>query len=201
MIYSQAQEIALRILKQLQPHSIVVDICGSVRREVKDCGDIEILCVPRITKIKDLFDTVIGEQRSLEFVKVVKSLGVILKGKPDSGRYVQIDLPDGIVLDLFIPIRDDYYRMVAIRTGSADYSHRVLAVAWRAQGWVGTEDGLRRVEECYSKQIGTNKEGVPKLKWICSKEKPTMPPVFTDEYSFFKFLRLDWIPPNKRYVK
>lgn len=200
MIYQQAQEIALRIMKQLQPHCLVVDVAGSVRREAREPRDLEILCVPRTTEIKDLFDTVTGRQRSMEFVKVVNSLGEIIKGKPAEGRYVQIALPDGINLDLFIPVKEDYYRILAIRTGSADYSHQVLAVAWRALGYVGTEDGLRRVEECYSKQIGTNKHGVPKLKWICTKEKPTLPPVFTDEYSFFKFLRLEWKEPSKRYV-
>ncbi|MEP7171449.1 MAG: hypothetical protein ABI855_18915, partial [Bacteroidota bacterium] len=73
--------------------------------------------------------------------------------------------------------------------------HKVLAVAWRKLGYVGTENGLRLEKECYSKDLGAGKK-----KWICHNPNPTLPPTFEDEYSFFKFLQLDWTPPEKRYV-
>jgi len=57
-------------------------------------------------------------------------------------------LPSGINLDLFVPQRHDYYRQYATRTGSGDYSYKVIASAWVSKGWVGTPDGLHKREDC-----------------------------------------------------
>ena len=195
MQYNQAKDIAVKILKALQPFCRQVDIAGSIRREKPEVKDIEICLIPRITEIKDLFGEILNFKRSNEFVRSVKMQGVILKGDVLTGRYVQIALHEGINLDLFIPVETDYFRQYAIRTGSAMYSHKVLANAWLRIGWAGTENGLRRQSESYQQDLGNGKH-----RWICNALTPTLPPIFKNEYDLFQFLNLKWIEPKHRTV-
>lgn len=193
MEYKKAHSIAISILKKLESCCEKVDIAGSVAREKDECKDIEIVCSPCMVTNKDLFGNLDGEPvRASFFCSAVRSLGVILKGKPEDGRYIQVALPEGINLDLFIPQFHDYYRQYAIRIGSKDYSHKVLATAWNKLGWVGTPDGLRKMSECYSKEVNGKKH------WICNVPQPTLPPVWKNEYYFFQWLGISWIEPKNR---
>lgn len=197
MEYSKAHQIAIKLLRQFEKCCLKSDIAGSVAREKPECKDIEICCLPCFEHNVDLFGATETEARSLDFIKLVKSLGIILKGKPEDGRYVQIALTEGINLDLFIPQAHDYYRQYATRIGSRDYSHKVLATAWNKIGWVGTDDGLRMESECYRKAVGIV-NGKTKFKHFCNSKNPTLPPVWDSEYELFKWLGLDWIPPKNR---
>jgi len=196
MQYKQAHEIALRCYRELEPfcEENRIDIVGSLRREKEYPKDIEIVCTPRLVPILDLFKSEHGKHRSHEFCKAVKNLGIILKGNPYDGRMVQIMLPEEIKLDLFIPIPEAYFLQLVIRTGPKEYSHKVIAVSWLKKGWCGTEDGLRLQSESYRKQTGE------KNTWICNTKDPTLPPVWEDEYSLYKWLGLEWVPPAKRHV-
>lgn len=200
MEYKQAKEIAVRIYKSLETFCTQCDIAGSVRREKSIVKDIEICCVPRITEVKDLFGGTLQLYRSKEFVREVKSMGIIVAGTVEDDRMVKIDLYDGIRLDLFIPVATDYIRQYAIRTGSADYSHKVLANAWLSCGWAGTENGLRRQSESYQTEIGKHLDGRVKHKWVCNVLNPTLPPVFKNEFELYQFLKLTWIEPKNRNV-
>jgi DNA polymerase/3'-5' exonuclease PolX len=56
-------------------------------------------------------------------------------------------LPDAIALDLFFATAENWGLIYAIRTGSADYSHRVLACGWVRNGYKSafgmlTRDGV-----------------------------------------------------------
>ena len=44
-------------------------------------------------------------------------------------------MPDGIKLDLFFAERGNWGLIYAIRTGSAEYSHKVLATEWVKRGY------------------------------------------------------------------
>lgn len=50
-------------------------------------------------------------------------------------RYTRRILPGGIELDLFLAEEDNWGSIFAIRTGSADYSYKVLASTWVSQGY------------------------------------------------------------------
>ena len=62
------------------------------------------------------------------------------KGEP-TGKYTQRYLPEGIKLDLFMATRDNWGLILAIRTGSADFSHRILARGWVRKGY-HSKDGV-----------------------------------------------------------
>jgi DNA polymerase/3'-5' exonuclease PolX len=195
MEYKKAHSIAIDLLRKFEKCCSQCDIAGSVRREKPEVKDIELMAVPLLEHTTDLFGTILATERSKDFCKLVKSLGVILKGKVEDGRYVQIALKDGINLDLFIPQESDYVRQFIFRTGSADYSHKIIATACLKKGWCGTSDGMRLVSECSKVDVGGGKH-----KWKCHSKQPTLPPVFEDEYHFFKFFDLQWIEPKNRNV-
>jgi DNA polymerase/3'-5' exonuclease PolX len=186
-----AKEIADRIVALMAPYCGIINIAGSIRREKPDVKDIEIVALPYQVENESpngfFTETVIGP--SLELAGIIDDIGMVLKGQL-TGRYMQIELNEGIKLDLFLPQSHDYYRQFAIRTGSADYSGKVIASKWVRNGWVGTSDGLRLATECEKKSSG----------WKCLAEIPTLPPVWESEKAFFEWLGIGWVEPKFRNV-
>lgn len=197
MEYSEALRLAENIFARLAPHC-EHDRCiiaGSLRRTKREVGDIEIVAQPKITILKDIFDWDEGQIVDLKFSKTVESLGKIIKGKTD-GRMMQIELPHkGMMLDLFMPQSEDFFRQLAIRTGSREYSQNAIATGWRKQGWVGTSDGLRREEQ----SVETKRPGASSI-WKCTVNNPTLPPKWESEKHFFEWLKVPYISPEKREI-
>lgn len=192
---ADALVIAQLIKDKLSPYCIECEIAGSVRREKDFVSDIELVMVPwtqtttQTIKV-DLFapQSQTVTRRLQGFQDGVMSLGDILQGDINNGRYVKLKHESGIKIDLFITTESDYGRQVAIRTGSSDYSMKVIATGWVKKGWVGTPDGLRVRTECVQK--GST--------WNCTAGEPTLPPPFHTEQDFFKFIGVPWIEPKYR---
>ncbi|GAB4023333.1 hypothetical protein GCM10028808_73470 [Spirosoma migulaei] len=192
MLYKSAADIAIEIGYQLMPHCEKLNIAGSIRRKKPQVKDIELVCIPRCIAPTDLFGNVIGKPEPIPaFVELVKSLGVPVRGQP-TGKYTQITLHQGIALDLFMPDSFDYYRTYAIRTGSADYSAKVIAGGWKAKGWCGSDKGLRLIADCQNRATGG------KMDWICINPNAEKPPVWESEQEFFDWLGVQWIKPELR---
>lgn len=197
MQYNKAKDLAISICERLQPFCSRINIAGSVRRQKYEVKDIEIVCLPRyITATQeDLFGDVIVEPViSQNYIAVVKSLGRIIKGKPD-GKYMQIELRQRINLDLFTPDDFDYYRQYAIRTGSADYAQRTIAAGWKKKGWCGSDKGLRLMKDCVE-----TKQSDGKSKWTCINPEAERPPVWQSEADFFSWLGIPLIMPKLRTI-
>lgn len=194
MPLEEAKKIAVAICYKLQPFCEKINIAGSVRRQKPLVKDIEIICVPKVEVLKDMFGWDEGIIRSIEFPNIVKSLGKIIKGNTD-GKYMQIELPEGVNLDLFIPDNFDYYRQYAIRTGSADYSAKIIASGWRKIGWCGSDRGLRKMSECVE-----SKSPDGKSKWKCVKPNAELPPVWISEEDFFRWINVKMLHPSQRVV-
>ena len=120
----QAKEISDKTLKLLEPHCERIAIAGSIRREKADVGDIEIVAIPKPYDV-GLFESGIAT--------------VVEKWKKVKGelpcKYTQRILPDGIKLDLFLVKPETWGLQFAIRTGSADFSYKVLASTWSRLGY------------------------------------------------------------------
>lgn len=199
MELSQAREIAIKICERLQPHTNIINIAGSIRRKKPIVKDIEICCLPKMVQLPDttdLFGTLYkgGEISSNDFINEVTMLGKIEKGNPE-GRYCKILLPENINLDLFLPVPHDYYRQYAIRTGSADYSFKIIANGWRKIGWVGSDLGLRLEKDCIE-----TKQPDGKSKWQCVRNKNNKPPVWQSEQEFFEWLKVPFVKPEFRNI-
>ena len=136
MQVDQAKEIAERVKAQLAPHCWRIEIAGSIRRRKADVGDIEIVAIPKPYDV-GLFSSGIATIVN-EWPKVRGELPC---------KYTQRTLPDGIALDLFFATIENWGLIFAIRTGSADYSHRVLACGWVKNGYKSSDGMLSRAGE------------------------------------------------------
>lgn len=197
MVLNQAEHLAKNILNRLQQFTDVIHIAGSIRREKSEVKDIEVVCLPRYIEggQTEMFSNATAQMViSPNYVQVVKSLGKVIKGKPD-GRYMQIELPQRINLDLFMPDPDDYYRQFAIRTGSADYAHRTIAAGWLRKGWCGSDIGLRRIKDCDEYTDLTNKR-----RWYCKVANSEKPPVWQSEKEFFDWIEVPYVSPKYRTI-
>jgi len=171
---AKAKAVANRFLMYIAPHCKICSIAGSVRRECAEVGDIEVVAVP-----KDEF--------SLNILFPEGFKGLVVNGS----RLKRFKYPEfSLQIELYITTREDYGRILAIRTGSSAYSHIQLALRWNRLGFCGTEDGLRRKIECTRKSVWRIK---PEYK-SC----PTLPPAFHTEEDFYHFLGIDWIHPRAR---
>lgn len=183
----KAKIIAEKIVEQLKPYCEIINIAGSIRRNKYEVKDIEIVALPKSEQANSLF----SEDKRVPiaaFYDKANNLGTVIKG---GKRYIQIHLHlanEDIKLDLFIPEYYDYYRQFALRTGSADYSHKIIAVTWNRKGWVGTDEGLRKQKECIQKG----------KKWVCVKDDCEKPPIWQTEQEFFEWLGIEYLPPEKR---
>lgn len=162
MKLEQIKPIALEVWKEIKPFCTVAKIGGSIRREKANCNDIELVILP--------IDRQARNEIGLFFIN---SGAKIRKGK-FTGRYVAITYK-GVKVDLFIPQRHDFYRQLAIRTGSAEYSKKI-AINWVKKGYQGTSDGL-----------------------VLVAKNSELAPEWSSERHFFEWLGMDYLEPKNRY--
>jgi DNA polymerase/3'-5' exonuclease PolX len=136
--YAEAYKIALEVLEQLRPFCSRIEIAGSIRRKKADCGDVEIVAIPKPYEI-GLFQSGIASVVN-QWEKVRGELPC---------KYTQRILPSGIKLDLFFAEEENWGLKFAIRTGSADYSYKILAKGWVRQGFESVDGYLYRDGERY----------------------------------------------------
>ena len=139
MKYSEALKIAEEVKALLAPHCERIEIAGSVRRLKPECKDIEIVAIPKPYET-GIFESGVASVIN-QWTKVKGELEY--KGRPGvkQCKYTQRLHPAGITLDIFFAHHDNFGYLLAIRTGSADYSHQVLASTWVKMGYKGV-DGL-----------------------------------------------------------
>ena len=118
MKLEEAKNIAYRYIDILKPYCQRIKIAGSIRRQKSEVKDIELVCI-----LQDLIGF------SAEVNKLLK-----VKGEP-TGKYTQRLLPEGIKLDLFMANERNWGLIFAIRTGSAEFSHKILACGWVKKGY------------------------------------------------------------------
>lgn len=130
---AEALNIATGIVAELGPHCERIEIAGSIRRQRPTIGDIEIVCIPAPYDASPLFRSGIA--------LVVEQWPKVRGELPC--RYTQRLHPSGMKVDLFMPDPAGFGLQLAIRTGSAAWSHQVLATAWVRAGF-RSEVGLLR---------------------------------------------------------
>lgn len=167
----------------------IMDVCdrvliaGSIRRNAPDCGDIEIVCVPKLETETggSLFgDDVFTVDRLNDRIMALLVNGewgrrLDKNGRPAMGdRYKRLTFRS-FALDLFITDPERWGMISTIRTGPAGFSHR-LVTSTRQGGllpaWLTVKDGLL---------------------WHGSEVIPT-----PQEIDVFRELKLDWIEPSQR---
>jgi len=129
---AEAEAIALKVLEQLKPYCIRAEVVGSIRRKKADCGDIDICLLLKPDEI-GLFQNGIAQ---------VINQWKKIKGK-FPGKYIQIILPEGIMLDLYFTTEQNWGHLVTIRTGSCEFS-KCLGKRWVACGYKSVDGYLTK---------------------------------------------------------
>ena len=124
MQLDKALEIAEKTKELLAPYCERIEIAGSIRRKKPEVKDIELVAIPKP------YDVGLFENGIATVVNQWKKV----KGELPC-KYTQRILPDGITLDLFFANQENWGLIYALRTGSADYSHKVLATGWVKLGY------------------------------------------------------------------
>lgn len=130
MRLSDALPLAQEILKALEPHCSRIEIAGSIRRKKPEVNDIEIVCIPHP------YDTGIFESGVASVINQWEKV----KGELPC-KYTQ-RIVKGMKIDIFFATPINWGLIFAIRTGSAEYSHQVLAKGWVKRGYVGKSGNL-----------------------------------------------------------
>lgn len=176
MLLADADRVAARIVALLKPYCDRIEIAGSVRRRKPDVGDIEIVCIPKTFSEATLFGPG-GSTRDAGFAEACHAVGTIRKGDPFEGKYIQImaapfGLPD-VQVDLFTSRPENWGLIFAMRTGSARFSHEVLANGWCCAGFHSIDGMLHR-------------RGLP-------REIPVR-----EEADLFNLIGVPWVKPEDR---
>lgn len=166
MILEQAESIAEKALADLAPHCIRIAIAGSIRRRKPDVGDIEIVAVPAPYDV-GLFESGVATVVN-QWPKVRGELPC---------KYTQRLLPDGIALDLFFARLENWGLIFAIRTGSADFSHYVLARGWVSCGYKSVDGMLTRDGEPVSVPEESDLFRLIGVPWVAPGERSLVRPM------------------------
>jgi len=127
--YDEAMEYATDTLNQLSPDCYRAEIAGSLRRKCPRINDIEIVAIPKPYESLDLFQSGIAKTVN-RWEKVKGELPC---------KYTQRILPCGMKLDLFLVTEETWGLQLAIRTGPADFSHKVLMNGLNSAGYTSRE--------------------------------------------------------------
>ena len=119
--HAEALALAESILETLRPGCERIEIAGSVRRKKPECGDIEIVAIPKFVEEKDLFGNPLQSISVLNLRLDTQDWHSIKNGQ----WYKQFDIGP-CMLDLFLTTPEKWGSVFTIRTGSADFSHRLV---------------------------------------------------------------------------
>lgn len=155
MDYELALKVAEKVKELLAPHCEKIEIAGSIRRKKPKVKDIEIVAIPKpygtglfqsgIAEVVNQWQKVKGELPCKYTQRIIPLNLYIENSKGDRAGVVQTDqgniafsgqkTENSIKLDLFFANPLNWGLQLAIRTGSAEYSHKVLATGWVKKGY------------------------------------------------------------------
>lgn len=172
----QAQTLTGKIIDTLAPGCQRIQAAGSVRRCVPTVGDLEIVCVPKPTL--DLFSQPYGSQLDFILADLVID-GRLIRGDKNGDKYKTFFVPavEGLKLDLFITTPECWGVNFTIRTGSAEFSHKLVTKKWMG-GY-----------------LPNNLLVAGARVWEPDKSKVYDTP---EESDLFDLIGLDWIEPAAR---
>lgn len=170
--YAEAKRLADQLLAELAPVCERIEIAGGVRREKPECHDIELVAIPRMEPIKDIFSERAGSRNLLN--EFIESQGYFVDRGGD--RYKKIVLPE-ICCDLFIVLPPAQFGVImTIRTGPWEFSKRIVTP--------------RKFGGCLPSDYHV-KNGA-----VLNAYDQIIP--MPEEINFLDFLGLGWIEPKDR---
>ena len=187
MIYTAALKIAERLRLTLRDYCERVEIAGSIRRKSAQVHDIELVALPKLHTVVDMFGGTSTPRSQLDLFPW-PSLGQVIKNGP---RFKQIAITrKDITLDLFVVLAPAQWGVLyTLRTGPKDFSQ--WCVTRRNVGGALPSDS--HVENGVVLKDGFWQETGDGMRMIGGDAVP-MP----EEQDFLDYLGLGWIEPSAR---
>ena len=125
--WASANKTANLLIERIKPFCERVEIAGSIRREVPWVRDIEIVAIPK--PAVNLF----GEKdyNPGEIYAALEGDGLNRSTMEKKGEFYARFKFFGIYVDLFITTPEKWGCIFLIRTGSADFSRRLMTKKWQ----------------------------------------------------------------------
>ena len=176
MIHEKAFEIACKYRELFAPYCDRIEIAGSIRRGKPWPKDIELVAIPQMQEVQALFGKsgikVSGLSIPLKQLRQNEKFRFIKAGL----RYIQIVLPEEIVLDLFIVLPPAQWGVeYLLRTGPLEFN--TWLVTHRSKG-----GALPAFAEMHDAGI------------YVARKLVEMP----EEIDLLNFLGLGWLEPAER---
>ncbi len=167
-----AKRKASEIVEFLTPFVQRIEIAGSIRRQKEFVGDVEIVVIPKMTEVRNLFGESAGMISNLESAPFVE-IGRLTK---NGSKFKQILLTEGYCLDLFVVTHPAQWGLIlCLRTGPSQFSQ-----------WTMTQRNKGGVLPSYAKV---------KNGFVYVDEKVFPCP---EEIDFLNFCDLGWVEPSER---
>ena len=161
----EAKIMANEIISILKPFCTRIEVAGSIRRSVAEVGDIDIVLIQHPFRLEQFLRTSARKHNII----IKNSLNPKLKYGP---KYKQI-LYKGNKIELWIADKNNWGLILAIRTGSANFSAKLLS-NWK-KVTKGGESHLGMLHTASGKII----------------------PVY-EEDQMFQLCNMEWIDPSDR---
>ena len=122
------------LIKLLEPSCERIELAGSIRRGRPDLGDIELLCVPKVRVVKDMFGNPVSAESELEHrcMKLIAE-GFLdyrpnVRGAITFGLWNQLMVHQGtgIPVEIFTATAEDWGMAMVVRTGPKDFNVRMM---------------------------------------------------------------------------
>jgi DNA polymerase/3'-5' exonuclease PolX len=166
----EAKLFAERVETLLTPHCDRIIVAGSIRREMPEVSDIEIVCIPKAQT--DLFGNFVHHDKG--FLDAINTplfrMNSNCEGKDNNNKYYRRQIP-GYQVDIFCVTTESWAWKLMLRTGPTDFTMNIIEI-FRAYGI-------------------TSKDGV-------LLDKDHNPILVISEYDIFDKINLDYIPPKER---
>ncbi len=190
--WEQANAVAQQLVRALAECVERVEVAGSLRRRKREVGDIEILYIPKITRVADpgsLLGETIESNRMDVALSALEMTGALerrknIKGAEMFGEKNKLmrDVKSGIPVDFFAATAENWFNYLVCRTGGADNNVAIASAAQR-KGWKWNPYGAGFSCEAHPGPYG---------------DVPAQTHVVRSEEDVFRFVGLPYRPPCER---
>ncbi len=136
--FAQAERLANKVIDKIRGKCQKYMVCGSIRRHARDVKDIDIVCLPRITKevlTMNLFSEPIDYQVKNHLLKFLRdgkrmnNLGMELISGKDKKISIRM-MGEDVAIELYLVERISQFGLaVLVRTGPAVVTKRIMQYA------------------------------------------------------------------------
>lgn len=204
MDYDRASVLAQRFRDLFDGCYAQWEVAGSIRRRKAQCGDAEHVCISRLVSVasNELFATPKPVNAIWKRLEELEAAGTVIRHVyGDTGfrwgeKYRGVEFK-GVLQEIYQADADNWGATLAIRTGSAEFSQKLVTGLLR-NGHRNYKGHVWRCEPCLSDSEGFNGRHPKTCACEGTKLLPVEKIAARDEEEYFRLCGIAWTEPEKR---